>query len=111
MNNSSERDLRNSVIHDKGTGGYRSRRGAEQGATFATLLNTGRKVGQCAYERLSTIPGPSPLQAAGQHTYAVSAVYERPPERTRAGFSTRRVWICSWLRPPSLRSAAKWVGM
>jgi transposase len=54
-NNSSERDLRNSVIHDKVTGGYRSRRGAEQGATFATLLTTARKLGLNAYARLCSI--------------------------------------------------------
>jgi transposase len=62
-NNGSERDLRNSVVHDKVTGGYRSRRGAEQGAIFATLLTTARKLGQNAYARLCTIAGPSPLQA------------------------------------------------
>ena len=64
-NNGSERDLRNSVIHDKVTGGYRSRRGAEQGAIFATLLTTARKLGQNAYARLCLIAGPSPLHAAG----------------------------------------------
>jgi transposase len=67
-NNSSERDLRNSVIHDKVTGGYRSRRGAEQGAIFATLLTTARKLGQNAYARLCSIAGNSPLHAAGLAT-------------------------------------------
>ncbi len=67
-NNSSERDLRNSVIHDKVTGGYRSRRGAEQGAIFATLLTTARKLGHNAYARLCAIAGPSPLHAAGMAT-------------------------------------------
>ena len=67
-NNSSERDLRNSVIHDKVTGGYRSRRGAEQGAVFATLLTTARKLGHNAYQRLCAIAGPSPLSAAGMAT-------------------------------------------
>jgi DNA invertase Pin-like site-specific DNA recombinase len=67
-NNGSERDLRNSVIHDKVTGGYRSRRGAEQGAIFATLLTTARKLGQNAYARLCAIAGPSPLHAAGLAT-------------------------------------------
>jgi transposase len=67
-NNSSERDLRNSVIHDKVTGGYRSRRGAEQGAVFATLLTTARKLGQNAYARLCSTAGPSPLLAAGMAT-------------------------------------------
>ena len=61
-NNSSERDLRNSVIHDKVTGGYRSRRGAEQGAIFATLLTMARKLSQNAYARLCAIAGPSPLR-------------------------------------------------
>jgi transposase len=64
-NNSSERDLRNSVIHDKVTGGYRSQRGAEQGAIFATLLTTARKLGHNAYARLCSMAGPSPLLAAG----------------------------------------------
>jgi transposase len=67
-NNSSERDLRNSVIHDKVTGGYRSERGAEQGAIMATILTTARKLGQNLYERLCSIAGPSPLQAAGMPT-------------------------------------------
>ncbi len=67
-NNSSERDLRNSVIHDKVTGGYRSERGAEQGATMATILTAARKLGQNLYERLCSIAGPSPLQAADMAT-------------------------------------------
>ena len=64
-NSSSERDLRNSVIHEKVTGGFRSQRGAEQGAVFATLLTTARKLGQNAYARLCVIAGTTPLQAAG----------------------------------------------
>jgi transposase len=67
-NNSSERDLRNSVIHDKVTGGYRSARGAEQGAIFATILTTARKLGQNTYERLCALAGPSPLHAARMGT-------------------------------------------
>jgi hypothetical protein len=67
-NNSSERDLRNSVIHDKVTGGYRSRGGAEQGAIFASLLTTARKLSHNAYARLCSIAGPSPLEAAGLAT-------------------------------------------
>jgi transposase len=67
-NNSSERDLRNSVIHDKVTGGYRSARGAEQGAIFATVLTTARKLGQNLYRRLCHIGGPSPLHAANMPT-------------------------------------------
>jgi transposase len=64
-NNSSERDLRNSVIHEKVGGGYRSRRGAEAGAIFATLLTTARKRDQNLFEQLCTLAGPSPLHAAG----------------------------------------------
>ena len=52
----------------KVTGGYRSRRGAEQGATFATLLTTARKLRQNAFARLCVIAGPSPLYAAGLAT-------------------------------------------
>lgn len=65
-NNSSERDIRNAVIHDKVTGGYRSEQGARNGAIFATFLATARKRGENLYERLCTIAGPSPLQALGQ---------------------------------------------
>ena len=64
-NNSSERDLRNSVIHDKVTGGYRSRQGAEAGATFATVLTTARNRGENAFERRCALAGPSPLRAPG----------------------------------------------
>jgi len=67
-NNSSERDLRNSVIHDKVTGGYRSPRGAEQGAIVASILTTARKLGQNLYGRLCDLGGPSPLHAANMPT-------------------------------------------
>ncbi len=67
-NNGSERDLRNSVIHRKVTGGYRSRWGAEASAIFTTLLATARKRGQNAYTALRAVAGPSPLQAAGMAT-------------------------------------------
>ena len=68
ISSSSERGLRNSVIHDKVTGGYRSRRGAERGAIFTTLLTTARKLGHNAYYQLCSIAGPSPLHAAGLAT-------------------------------------------
>jgi transposase len=67
-NNSSERDLRNAVIHDKVTGGYRSARGAEAGAIFSTILTTARKRGENLFETLCTLAGPSPLHAAGLAT-------------------------------------------
>ena len=77
-NNGPERDLRNSVIHPKVTGGYRSRRGAEQGAVFATLLATAGTLGQNAYARLCAIAGPSPLRAADGVTQSLSLAYDAP---------------------------------
>ena len=67
-NNGSERDLRNAVIHEKVTGGYRSKRGAEAGAIFATILTTARKRGQNLFAALCALAGPSPLQAVGRAT-------------------------------------------
>jgi transposase len=63
-NNSSERDLRNSVIHRKVTGGHRSARGAEASAILTTILTTARKRGQNLYDALRALAGPSPLEAA-----------------------------------------------
>ena len=67
-NNAAERDLRNSVIHRKVTGGHRSARGAHASAIVTTLLATARKRGEHAYAALRAIAGPSPLQAAGMAT-------------------------------------------
>jgi transposase len=64
-NNASERDLRNSVIHRKVTGGYRSARGAEASAILTSVLTTARKRGQNLWAALRTIAGPSPLEAPG----------------------------------------------
>ena len=64
-NNGSERDLRNSVIHRKVTGGHRSARGAEASAILTSILTTARKRGQNLYDALRSLAGPSPLQAAG----------------------------------------------
>jgi transposase len=58
-NNSFERDLRNSVIHPKVTGGHRSPAGAEASA----ILTTARKRGQNFYEALRALAAPSPLLA------------------------------------------------
>jgi transposase len=62
-NNSSERDLRNAVIHRKVTGGYRSDWGAEASAICTSILTTARKRGQNLFEALRVLTGPSPLQA------------------------------------------------
>ena len=67
-NNAAERDLRNSVIHRKVTGGHRSARGAEASAIVTSLLATARKRGENLYAALRAVAGPSPLQAAGMAT-------------------------------------------
>jgi len=67
-NNAAERDLRNSVIHRKVTGGYRSARGAEASAIFTSLLTTARKRGHNLFDALRSVAGPSPLQATGMAT-------------------------------------------
>jgi transposase len=67
-NNAAERDLRNSVIHRKVTGGHRSAWGAEVAAIFTSLLATARKRGDNAYAALRAVAGPSPLHAAGMAT-------------------------------------------
>ena len=64
-NNGSERDLRNSVIHRKVTGGYRSGWGAEASAICTSILTTARKRGENLFAALRSLAGPSPLQAAG----------------------------------------------
>jgi transposase len=67
-NNGSERDLRNSVIHRKVTGGYRSTWGAEASAILTTLLATARKRGDNLVDALRAVAGPSALQVAGTAT-------------------------------------------
>ena len=62
-NNSSERDLRPSVIHRKVIGGFRSEWGAEASAIRTSILATARKQGQNLFGAFLAIAGPSPLQA------------------------------------------------
>jgi transposase len=62
-NNSSERDLRPSVIHRKVIGGFRSAWGAEASAIRTTILTTARKQGRNLFDAFRTLAGPSPLQA------------------------------------------------
>ena len=63
-NNASERDLRNSVIHRKVTGGYRSDWGAQASMILISILTTARKQGQSYFAVLRRVAGPSPLQPA-----------------------------------------------
>ena len=62
-NNSSERDLRPSVIHRKVSGGFRSAWGAEASAIRTSILTTARKRGQNLLDAFRAVAGPSPLQA------------------------------------------------
>jgi transposase len=62
-NNSSERELRPSVIHRKVIGGFRSAWGAEASAIRTSILATARKQGQNLLDAFRAIAGPSPLQA------------------------------------------------
>jgi transposase len=62
-NNSSERDLRPSVIHRKVIGGFRSAWGAEASAIRTSILATARKQGQNLLAAFLAITGPSPLLA------------------------------------------------
>ncbi|MCC6176188.1 MAG: transposase [Chloroflexi bacterium] len=62
-NNSSERDLRPSVIHRKVIGGVRSPSGAEASAIRTTILATARKQARSLLDALRAVAGPSPLQA------------------------------------------------
>jgi transposase len=62
-NNSSERDLRPSVIHRKVIGGFRSAWGAEASAIRSSILATARKQGRNLLDAFRAIAGPSPFQA------------------------------------------------
>jgi len=62
-NNSSERDLRPSVIHRKVSGGFRSAWGAEASAIRTSILATARKQGQNLLDAFRAVAEPSPLQA------------------------------------------------
>lgn len=63
-NNSSERDLRPSVIHRKVIGGFRSAWGAEASAIRTSILATARKQGRNLLDAFRAIAGPSPFQAS-----------------------------------------------
>src|SRR5204862_2568575 len=62
-NNSSERDLRPSVIHRKVIGGFHSAWGAEASAIRTTILATARKQGRNLLDPFRAAAGPSPLQS------------------------------------------------
>jgi transposase len=62
-NNSSERDLRPSVIHRKVIGSFRSAWGAEASAIRTSIVATARKQGQNLLDAFRVVAGPSPFQA------------------------------------------------
>jgi transposase len=62
-NNSSERDLRPSVIYRKVIGGFRSPWDAEASAIRTTILAIARKQGRNLLDAFRAVAGPSPLQA------------------------------------------------
>ena len=66
-NNSSERDLRPSVVHRKVIGAFRSAWGAEASAIRSSILATARKQGQNLFDAFLALAGPSPLQALPAH--------------------------------------------
>ena len=68
-NNAAERALRNSVIHRKVTGGFRSESGAKAHAVVSSIVDTARKRGQDILEVIQELVGPpAPTQPA--HTLA-----------------------------------------
>jgi hypothetical protein len=72
-NNSSERDLRLSVIPRKVISGIRSAWGAEASAIRTSILATARMQGQNLLDAFRVIAGPSPSQAIPARTSAVGA--------------------------------------
>lgn len=61
-NNASERALRNSVIHRKVSGGFRSDAGAEAHAVVSSVVDTIRKRGHDVFETLQGhIGSPAPV--------------------------------------------------
>lgn len=63
-NNASERALRNSVIHRKVSGGFRSQRGAKAHATVASVIDTAKQRGDEPFDVISKLVGtPTPIPA------------------------------------------------
>jgi transposase len=60
-NNASERALRPSVVHRKGTGGFRSEWGAAAYATFLSVVQTLQREGEDRFENLLALLKPHDL--------------------------------------------------
>lgn len=72
-NNASERALRNSVIHRKVMGSFRSQQGADAHATVASVVDTARKQGEDIFATLmshlaptASIPNPQSVSAGAR---------------------------------------------
>ena len=69
-NNACERALRPSVIHRKVLGSFRSDWGAQAYASLATVLNTAKRNGQSAFQKLLRLMGTPVLPFLSQAAYA-----------------------------------------
>ena len=69
-NNACERALRPSVIHRKVLGSFRSDWGAQAYASLATVLNTAKRNGQSAFQKLVQLMGMPVLPFLQQSSYA-----------------------------------------
>lgn len=69
-NNACERALRPSVIHRKVMGSFRSDWGAQAYAALATVLNTAKRNGQSAFQKLLQLLGPPVLPFLDQTSLA-----------------------------------------
>jgi transposase len=68
-NNACERALRPSVIHRKVLGSFRSDWGAQAYASLATVLNTAKRNGQSAFQKLVQLMGTPVLPFLSQTTF------------------------------------------
>lgn len=68
-NNACERALRPSVIHRKVLGSFRSDWGAQAYASLATVLNTAKRNGQSAFQKLVQLMGTPVLPFLSQSAY------------------------------------------
>ena len=68
-NNACERALRPSVIHRKVLGSFRSDWGAQAYASLATVLNTAKRNGQSAFQKVVQLMGTPVLPFLSQPVY------------------------------------------
>jgi transposase len=87
-NNGSERDLRNSVVHRKVTGGFRSDWAPKTFATITTVVETAKKRGEGVFQTLLRGIGRSlPLELSWSRAQQFPVRLERAEKRLRGGES------------------------